>query len=37
VLTADGTATELSLGPKDAIAAGIWDTIVPRLPRPPQT
>ncbi|RBY76759.1 bifunctional phosphopantothenoylcysteine decarboxylase/phosphopantothenate--cysteine ligase CoaBC [Geodermatophilus sp. TF02-6] len=32
VLAADGTATELPEGSKDAVAAGIWDAVVPRLP-----
>ncbi|MCU1669994.1 MAG: phosphopantothenoylcysteine decarboxylase/phosphopantothenate/cysteine ligase [Blastococcus sp.] len=31
VLTADGAVTEVPQGSKDAVAAGIWATIVPRL------
>ncbi|NEK58384.1 bifunctional phosphopantothenoylcysteine decarboxylase/phosphopantothenate--cysteine ligase CoaBC [Geodermatophilus sabuli] len=31
VLAADGTATELAEGSKDAVAAGVWSTVVPRL------
>jgi phosphopantothenoylcysteine decarboxylase / phosphopantothenate---cysteine ligase len=31
VLAADGTATELPEGSKDAVAAGIWDAVAPRL------
>jgi phosphopantothenoylcysteine decarboxylase/phosphopantothenate--cysteine ligase len=34
VLTADGSATEVPPGSKDAVAAGVWGTIVPRLSRP---
>lgn len=32
VLTADGPATEVPHGSKDAVAAGIWTSVVPRLP-----
>jgi phosphopantothenoylcysteine decarboxylase/phosphopantothenate--cysteine ligase len=32
VLAADGTATEVPRGSKDAVAAAVWDTVVPRLP-----
>ncbi|TQN43254.1 phosphopantothenate-cysteine ligase /phosphopantothenoylcysteine decarboxylase [Blastococcus colisei] len=32
VLAADGSATEVPRGSKDAVAAGIWATIAPRLP-----
>ena len=32
VLAADGSATELPEGSKDAVAAGIWDVVGPRLP-----
>ena len=31
VLAADGTATELPEGSKDAVAAGVWDVVGPRL------
>ena len=31
VLTADGAVTEVPQGSKDAVAAGIWATVVPRL------
>jgi phosphopantothenoylcysteine decarboxylase/phosphopantothenate--cysteine ligase len=31
VLAADGTATEVAAGSKDAVAAGIWAAVVPRL------
>jgi phosphopantothenoylcysteine decarboxylase/phosphopantothenate--cysteine ligase len=31
VLTADGAAVEVPPGSKDAVAAGIWSTVVPRL------
>ncbi|WNV77490.1 bifunctional phosphopantothenoylcysteine decarboxylase/phosphopantothenate--cysteine ligase CoaBC [Geodermatophilus sp. DSM 44513] len=31
VLAADGSATELPEGSKDAVAAGIWDVVRPRL------
>jgi len=31
VLAADGTATEVPTGSKDAVAAGIWSTVAPRL------
>jgi phosphopantothenoylcysteine decarboxylase/phosphopantothenate--cysteine ligase len=31
VLTADGSATEVPRGTKDAVASGIWASIVPRL------
>ncbi len=34
VLAADGSATEVSRGSKDAVAAGIWATVVPRLRGP---
>ena len=37
VLAADGTATEVPHGSKDAVAAGIWATIAPHVPRPPQS
>jgi phosphopantothenoylcysteine decarboxylase/phosphopantothenate--cysteine ligase len=37
VLAADGTATEVPHGSKDAVAAGIWATIAPHMPRPPQS
>jgi phosphopantothenoylcysteine decarboxylase/phosphopantothenate--cysteine ligase len=36
VLGADGSATEVPRGSKDAVAAGIWATIVPQMSRPPQ-
>jgi phosphopantothenoylcysteine decarboxylase/phosphopantothenate--cysteine ligase len=36
VLAADGSATEVPRGTKDAVAAGIWTTVLPRLPRQPQ-
>jgi phosphopantothenoylcysteine decarboxylase/phosphopantothenate--cysteine ligase len=36
VLAADGAATELPRGSKDAVAAGIWTTIVSQLSRAPQ-
>ncbi|TFV66697.1 UNVERIFIED_ORG: bifunctional phosphopantothenoylcysteine decarboxylase/phosphopantothenate--cysteine ligase CoaBC [Bacillus sp. AZ43] len=36
VLGADGSATEVARGTKDAVAAGIWATIASRLPRPSQ-
>jgi phosphopantothenoylcysteine decarboxylase/phosphopantothenate--cysteine ligase len=32
VLTADGSAIEVPRGSKDAVAAGIWSSVVPRLP-----
>jgi phosphopantothenoylcysteine decarboxylase/phosphopantothenate--cysteine ligase len=32
VLGADGAVTELPHGSKDAVAAGIWSTVVPLLP-----
>jgi len=32
VLTADGSATEVPRGSKDAVAAGIWATVAGRLP-----
>jgi phosphopantothenoylcysteine decarboxylase/phosphopantothenate--cysteine ligase len=32
VLAADGSATDVPRGSKDAVAAGIWATVVPRLP-----
>jgi phosphopantothenoylcysteine decarboxylase/phosphopantothenate--cysteine ligase len=31
VLASDGTVTELGEGSKDAVAAGIWTAVVPRL------
>jgi phosphopantothenoylcysteine decarboxylase/phosphopantothenate--cysteine ligase len=31
VLGADGSVTEVPRGSKDAVAAGIWATVVPRL------
>jgi phosphopantothenoylcysteine decarboxylase/phosphopantothenate--cysteine ligase len=31
VLGADGSATEVPRGSKDAVAAAVWDTVVPRL------
>lgn len=31
VLAADGASTEIPLGPKDAVAAGIWGVAAPRL------
>jgi phosphopantothenoylcysteine decarboxylase/phosphopantothenate--cysteine ligase len=31
VLAADGTATELPEGSKDAVAAGVWDVVGPRI------
>jgi len=34
VLTADGGATEIPRGSKDAVAAGIWAAIAPRLSSP---
>jgi phosphopantothenoylcysteine decarboxylase/phosphopantothenate--cysteine ligase len=34
VLTADGAATEVPHGSKDAVAAAIWSSVVPLLPRP---
>jgi phosphopantothenoylcysteine decarboxylase/phosphopantothenate--cysteine ligase len=36
VLATDGSVTEVPRGTKDAVAAGIWTTIVPWLHRPPQ-
>jgi phosphopantothenoylcysteine decarboxylase/phosphopantothenate--cysteine ligase len=36
VLAADGSATEVPLGSKDAVAAGIWATIATHLSRPSQ-
>jgi phosphopantothenoylcysteine decarboxylase/phosphopantothenate--cysteine ligase len=36
VLTADGAVTEVPQGSKDAVAAGIWATIVPRLDDDPR-
>jgi phosphopantothenoylcysteine decarboxylase/phosphopantothenate--cysteine ligase len=36
VLAADGSATEVPRGSKDAVAAGIWATIASQLPRPSQ-
>jgi phosphopantothenoylcysteine decarboxylase/phosphopantothenate--cysteine ligase len=36
VLAADGTATDVPRGSKDAVAAGIWTAIASRLPRAPQ-
>ena len=32
VLAADGSATEIPPGAKDAVAAGIWTTIASQLP-----
>jgi phosphopantothenoylcysteine decarboxylase / phosphopantothenate---cysteine ligase len=32
VLAADGSAIEVPRGSKDAVAAAVWDTVVPRLP-----
>src|SRR4051812_25247418 len=32
VLAADGGLTEIPRGSKDAVAASVWDTVVPRLP-----
>ena len=37
VLAADGSATEVPHGSKDAVAAAIWTTITSQLPRLPQT
>src|SRR3954465_14796955 len=34
VLAADGSATEVPRGSKDAVAAGVWAAVVPRLPSP---
>jgi phosphopantothenoylcysteine decarboxylase/phosphopantothenate--cysteine ligase len=34
VLAADGSATDIPHGSKDAVAAGIWGTIVSQLPQP---
>lgn len=34
VLAADGSATEIALGPKDAVAAGIWTVAAARLAAP---
>jgi phosphopantothenoylcysteine decarboxylase/phosphopantothenate--cysteine ligase len=31
VLAADGESTEIARGPKDAVAAGIWTVVAPRL------
>ena len=31
VLAADGASTEIGLGTKDAVAAGIWDVVAPRI------
>jgi phosphopantothenoylcysteine decarboxylase/phosphopantothenate--cysteine ligase len=36
VLAADGSATEVPRGSKDAVAAGIWATIAPQVHRPSQ-
>jgi phosphopantothenoylcysteine decarboxylase/phosphopantothenate--cysteine ligase len=36
VLAADGPATEVPHGSKDAVAAGIWATVVPRLSGSPR-
>jgi phosphopantothenoylcysteine decarboxylase/phosphopantothenate--cysteine ligase len=36
VLGADGSATEIPRGTKDAVAAGIWATITPQLYRASQ-
>jgi phosphopantothenoylcysteine decarboxylase/phosphopantothenate--cysteine ligase len=32
VLAADGSSTEIPRGSKDAVAAGIWAAVAPRLP-----
>ncbi|PRY50699.1 phosphopantothenate-cysteine ligase /phosphopantothenoylcysteine decarboxylase [Geodermatophilus tzadiensis] len=32
VLAADGSATEIPHGTKDAVAAAVWQTVLPRLP-----
>jgi phosphopantothenoylcysteine decarboxylase/phosphopantothenate--cysteine ligase len=34
VLAADGSATDIPHGSKDAVAAGIWGTIASQLPQP---
>ena len=34
LLAADGLATEVPRGSKDAVAAGVWAAVVPRLPSP---
>ena len=34
VLAADGTATEVPHGTKDAVAAAVWQVVVPRLGEP---
>ncbi len=31
VLAADGSATDVPAGPKDLVAAGIWDAVAPRV------
>ncbi|SDG60868.1 bifunctional phosphopantothenoylcysteine decarboxylase/phosphopantothenate--cysteine ligase CoaBC [Klenkia brasiliensis] len=31
VLAADGSATDVPAGPKDLVAAGIWDSVAPRV------
>jgi phosphopantothenoylcysteine decarboxylase/phosphopantothenate--cysteine ligase len=36
VLAADGSVTEVPRGSKDAVAAGIWATVAPRLSHQPQ-
>jgi phosphopantothenoylcysteine decarboxylase/phosphopantothenate--cysteine ligase len=36
VLAADGSVTEVPRGSKDAVAAGIWATVVPQLPGAPR-
>jgi phosphopantothenoylcysteine decarboxylase / phosphopantothenate---cysteine ligase len=36
VLAADGAVTDLPQGSKDAVAAGIWATVAPRISRLPQ-
>jgi phosphopantothenoylcysteine decarboxylase/phosphopantothenate--cysteine ligase len=34
VLGADGSSTPVPAGPKDVVAAGIWDAVAGRLPAP---
>ena len=36
VLAADGSATEVPRGSKDAVAAGIWTAVAPSCPARPQ-
>jgi phosphopantothenoylcysteine decarboxylase/phosphopantothenate--cysteine ligase len=36
VLAADGSATEVPHGSKDAVAAGIWSAVAPRLADAPR-